>query len=109
MVNIKFDKCAVDNPKLSIINHENYISKQFLPCFNSTAIERFFHKIQDLSDQFAYLNDDFLLQKISLRNVFLKMIYHAVSQLFALITNCHNGINIDAFESILPEKSSFEK
>jgi len=50
-----------DNPKLNLVNHEDYIPKQFLPCFNSTTIERFLHKVHDLSDRFVYFNDDFFI------------------------------------------------
>lgn len=55
----------VDNPKLVLINHEDYIPKDYLPTFNSNVIELFFNKIQGLSQKFVYFNDDvFVLNKI---------------------------------------------
>jgi hypothetical protein len=51
----------VDNPKLNLVNHEDYIPKEFLPCFNSVVIERFLHKISGLSEHFVYFNDDFFI------------------------------------------------
>jgi len=51
----------VKNPKLCLVNHEDYIPKQFLPCFNSSSIEMHLHKIPDLSDHFVYFNDDFFI------------------------------------------------
>jgi len=51
----------VDNPKLNLVNHDDYIPKQLLPCYNSTVIERFMHKINDLSEYFVYFNDDFFI------------------------------------------------
>jgi len=51
----------VNNPKLNLVNHEDYIPKQFLPCFNSVVIERYLHKISGLSDRFVYFNDDFFI------------------------------------------------
>ncbi len=49
------------NPKLNLVNHEDYIPKQFLPCYNSVVIERYLHKIPGLSEHFVYFNDDFYL------------------------------------------------
>jgi len=50
-----------DNPKLCLVNHEDYIPKQFLPCFNSSSLEMHLHKIPGLSDRFVYFNDDFFV------------------------------------------------
>jgi len=50
-----------NNPKLNLVSHEDYIPKQFLPCYNSVVIERYFHKIPDLSEHFVYFNDDFFI------------------------------------------------
>lgn len=53
------------NPKLHIVRHEDYIPKEYLPTFNSTVIELFFHKIEGLSEHFVYFNDDmFLIRSI---------------------------------------------
>lgn len=55
----------LDNPKLHIVNHKDYIPKTFLPTFNSHTIEWNFHRISGLSEHFVYFNDDmFLLQKV---------------------------------------------
>ncbi len=55
-----------DNPKLVIVKHEDYIPAEYLPTFNSNAIEFFFHKIKGLSDRFVYFNDDmFLINSVS--------------------------------------------
>ena len=51
----------VNHPKLNLVNHEDYIPRQFLPCFNSTSIEMHLNKIHDLSDHFVYFNDDFFI------------------------------------------------
>ena len=50
-----------NNPKINLVNHEDYIPKQFLPCFNSNVLEFFLHKIPDLSEHFVYFNDDFFI------------------------------------------------
>lgn len=51
----------VNHPKLHIVNHCDFIPEQYLPVFNSTAIEVHMHKIPTLSEQFVYFCDDFYL------------------------------------------------
>lgn len=46
------------NPKLRLVNHSDYIPQKFLPVFNSSLIELYFHRIPDLADHFVYFNDD---------------------------------------------------
>ena len=48
----------IDNDKLVIVRHEDFIDSEYLPTFNSNVIEIFFHKIKDLSEHFVYFNDD---------------------------------------------------
>lgn len=43
---------------VKIIEHSQIIPKLFLPCFNSCAIEMFFHNIPGLDEEFVYFNDD---------------------------------------------------
>lgn len=52
-----------DNPKLNLINHKDIIPQEFLPTFNSGVIERYIHKIPNLSEHFVYFNDDFYIIK----------------------------------------------
>lgn len=47
--------------KITIIDHADFIPKEYLPTFNSHTIELNFHRIPGLSEQFVYFNDDFLL------------------------------------------------
>ena len=44
---------------IHIVLHEEIIPPQFLPCFNSCAIEMFLHNISGLKENFLYFNDDF--------------------------------------------------
>lgn len=46
------------HPKLCIVKHEDYIPKEYLPTFNSHTIELNLHRIEGLSEQFVYFNDD---------------------------------------------------
>lgn len=46
------------NPKLHIVKHDDFIPREYLPVFNSNAIEIFMHRIEGLSEHFVYFNDD---------------------------------------------------
>lgn len=48
----------ISNPKLHIVNHQDYIPEEYLPTFCSDTIEMFFHRIPGLSQHFVYFNDD---------------------------------------------------
>ena len=52
-----------EHPKLRIVNHEDFIPKEYLPTFNSRTIDLNFHRISDLSEDFVYFNDDMFLIK----------------------------------------------
>ena len=56
----------IRHPKLQLVNHEDYIPKQYLPVFNSNLIEIYLHKIPGLSEHFVYFNDDcYIINHIS--------------------------------------------
>lgn len=50
-----------DCPKLSIVNHSDFIPEEYLPLFNSSAIEANIHRIEGLTENFVYFNDDMFL------------------------------------------------
>ena len=50
-----------NHPKLELVSHDEYIPKEYLPTFNSNAIEISIHKIKNLSEHFVLFNDDFFL------------------------------------------------
>ena len=52
-----------DCPKLNIVYHEDYIPEKYLPTFNSHTIELNLNRIESLSEQFIYFNDDIFLLK----------------------------------------------
>lgn len=49
------------NPKLTFVDHRDYIPEKYLPTFNANPIELNFHRIKGLENQFVYFNDDFFL------------------------------------------------
>ena len=48
----------IDQSKVKIVLHKDFIPEEYLPLFNSTAIELFLHKIPGLGEEFVYFNDD---------------------------------------------------
>lgn len=46
------------HPKLRIVHHEDYIPAEYLPTFNSNVIELNLNRLEGLSEQFVYFNDD---------------------------------------------------
>lgn len=61
----------IRNPKLHIVRHEDYIPGEYLPTFNSNVLEIYFHKIEELAEQFVYFNDDmFLIDEVKPQSFF---------------------------------------
>ena len=48
----------IDQTKVRVVYHKDFIPEKFLPTFNSCTIESFLWKIPDLSDRIIYFNDD---------------------------------------------------
>lgn len=55
------DFLNLEEPKLHIVRHEEFIPSEYLPTFSSHAIEMNIHRIPGLSEQFVYFNDDMFL------------------------------------------------
>jgi len=52
----------LDDPRVEIIDHkEIFEDKDYLPSYNSQAIESYMHRVPGLSEFFVYLNDDFFI------------------------------------------------
>lgn len=51
----------IDRNRITIVTHDKFIPKEYLPTFNSCTIEMFLHRIPGLSEHFIYGNDDMYL------------------------------------------------
>ena len=59
------DWMDINNEKLVIVKHEEFIPKEYLPTFNSNVIEMNLHRIENLSENFVLFNDDlFILNEL---------------------------------------------
>ena len=76
----------VNRETVRVVLHSDIIPERFLPVFNSTAIEMFLHRIEGLSEQFLYFNDDFFpMQDCSMEDFFPdgKPLFRPARHLFA--------------------------
>lgn len=60
------------HPKLHLVKHSDYIDEEYLPTFNSHVIELNMHRIEGLSEQFVYFNDDTFLCRPMKRTDFFR-------------------------------------
>lgn len=51
------------NPRITVVDHRNFIPEKYLPTFNSVVIEHFLHRIPGLSEHFLYANDDMFFNR----------------------------------------------
>lgn len=60
-----------EHPKLNIVKHKDYIPEKYLPTFNSRTIDTNFHRIEELSEEYVYFNDDtFLISDVKEKKFF---------------------------------------
>ncbi|BDM75171.1 glycosyl transferase [Lactococcus garvieae] len=54
-----------EHPKINVVKHEEFIPKEYLPTFNSNAIEFHFDRIPGISETFVNFNDDMFLNSLT--------------------------------------------
>lgn len=70
----------VEHPKIVWVKHEEiFPSESMIPTFNSHAIEACLHRIPELSENFLYLNDDFVLNQPCLPQDFFDEVGRSVA------------------------------
>ena len=84
-------------PKLHIVNHQDYIPREYLPTFSSHPIELNIHRIPGLSEHFVYFNDDMLLNAPVTPEFFFKK---GLPCDFAHINNVYRSNPIDVYEHV---------
>ncbi len=62
----------INNPKLNIVNHKDYIPEKYLPTFSANPIELNLHRIKGLSENFVFFNDDTFIIKSVKKTDFFK-------------------------------------
>lgn len=62
----------LENPKLVLVKHSDFIPKEYLPTFSSSTIALNLHRIVGLSETFVYFNDDMFLLNLTEPTDFFK-------------------------------------
>ena len=62
----------IENPKLRIVYHRDYIPSKLLPTFNSNTIIMHMSNIGELSENFILMNDDLFFMKPTSENYFFE-------------------------------------
>lgn len=66
------DWLNLKHPKLNVVNHQDFIPREYLPTFSSHPIELNLHRINGLSKHFIYFNDDtFLIRNTKIKDFFI--------------------------------------
>lgn len=100
----------INNPKLVIVNHKDYIPEKYLPTFNSHTIELNLHRIKGLSENFVYFNDDMFLNDYVEEKDFFKKGLPADSAIFSpYIPRKYDDINILCWNMIGIINENFNK
>ena len=94
----------INEPHLNIVNHSDFIPRQFLPTFSSHVIELNMHRIKELSESFVYFNDDiFLTSMTSDKDFFIE---GKPCDMAVLYPNLVNG-NSSQFDHIMLNVSEY--
>lgn len=76
------DWLNTESDKIVVINHKDYIPKEYLPTFSSHVIELNIHRIKELSEHFVYFNDDMFITDYMDENDFF---YNGVPKEYAIL------------------------
>jgi hypothetical protein len=77
------DWLDLSDDRIELVHHDQVIPEQYLPTFNSNVIESFLHRIPGISDNFVYMNDDFLFgAPVTLKSFYRDEKYRIFNTLF---------------------------
>jgi len=62
----------INNEKIVVVKHSDFIPKEYLPTFNSNVIDLNLYRIKGLSQYFVYFNDDTFITDFMSPNDFFK-------------------------------------
>lgn len=64
------DWLDTSNPRIHLVDIREIIPEKSLPCYNSSLIEHFWHKLPGLAEHFLYSNDDMYINRPVTRETF---------------------------------------
>jgi hypothetical protein len=101
------------NPKIHIVKHSEIMDSEFLPTFNSMAIEANIHHIRGLSRRFLYFNDDMFLGNDVSKSEMVDNVYGNYTDVGTVINSSDDShlrsikVNNKMIESIFPDVDFF--
>lgn len=104
-----------EHPKLNLVNHEDYIPKEYLPTFNSHTIELNLHRIKGLAEQFVYFNDDtYITRKVEPEDFFVNGLPRDIFALDAIYcatssAGSYNCSNMEIINDNFKKSEQFKK
>lgn len=101
----------INNPKLHIVKHEDFIPKVFLPTFSANSIELFINRIEGLNEKFVYFNDDtFIIKDMKEKDFFVNNLPCDSALLSTTIPSVKNEIfTYILFNDLLYVNANFNK
>ena len=105
------DWLNVNNPKLHLVKHSDYMPEEYLPTFSANPIELNFHRIKGLEEKFVYFNDDtFLSAPVKETDFFLNGLPCDSAGLSALIPSVKGEVITNIlFNDLLLINANFNK
>lgn len=105
------DWLNTEHPKVHLVSHADFMSEKYLPTFSVNPIELNFHRIEGLSEQFVYFNDDtFLSAPTTPEDFFKKGLPCDSAEMAALIPSAKNEvITYILFNDLLLINANFRK
>lgn len=83
-----------NHEKLVVVDHKEIIDEQYLPVFNSNAIEMNLHKIKGLSENFVYFNDDmYITAPVEKKDFFREDLPVDMAVLSPIVPECYGTAN----------------
>ena len=101
----------VHHPKLHLVTHGDYMPKEYLPTFSANPIELNLHRIEGLSEQFVYFNDDtFLTSMVKKDDFFWRGLPRDAALFSSLIPSVReDAITYILFNDLMMINSNFDK
>lgn len=100
-----------DNPRLRRVNHSDFMPEAYLPTFSANAIELNLHRIEGISENFVYFNDDtFITAPVTEADFFKNGLPCDSAVLAALIPSVKNEVITHIlFNDLLLINANFNK
>lgn len=99
----------IEDEKVTIVNHSQFIPNKYLPTFSSSVIELYLDKIPGISSHFVYFNDDMLLNSYVKPDNFFSSDGVPLDMAVPAVLEPHQGFDFLPFNNSYVLNQHFEK